>query len=198
MCLHIIIQIDYIEDNHNCFFSDICVGFVRYGFHEVIVYYNYMYNLFLIWCGVQIRFSGNMYMFILTKLPYILHLIIIYSCCMLWGFNIYFTIWPVSISLGLCGCYTILFHGSINIISLVFDGRHFWGVVFHYPPRYLWSDSWYLPVFIDIDLFYVAGILLQDILILDISYFLMVTLLWWIHLVVLFFICGPVNVDGKC
>ena len=163
MLLHISIWLDYSENNNNCVFSEPFADCVRYGCHELILYYNYIYNLFLIWCGVHIIFSGNMYMFIITKLPYILYPILIYSCCLLSGFIISWALWPRIIRLGLCWCYNISFHGSMNSLSLAFDSRHCLGSCFIIHPVNIWSDSWCLTVFINIHYFYIAGILLQDI-----------------------------------
>ena len=68
--------------------------------------------------------SGKMYMFIITKIPYILHPIIISSCCILWWFIIYFFIWMGSIKLVLFGCYPIWFHVPINSLSQDLDSCH--------------------------------------------------------------------------
>ena len=163
MLLHISIWLDYSENNNNCVFSEPFADCVRYGCHELILYYNYIYNLFLIWCGVHIIFSGNMYMFIITKLPYILYPILIYSCCLLSGFIISWALWPRIIRLGLCWCYNISFHGSMNSLSLAFDSRHILWSCFIILLVNFWSESWCLRVFFNIHYFFVVGILLQDI-----------------------------------
>ena len=140
-----------------CWLCKVCISW----FNSLLqLYIQFILNL--VW-GTDHIFWVYIYMFILTKLTYILYIIIISSFCILWGFVKSFDVLPGSSRLGLCGCYPILLHGSINSISLNFDSRHFKGCCFIILLVNFWYDSWCLPVFIDIDYFYVAGILLQVI-----------------------------------
>ena len=111
------------------------------------LYIQFILNL--VW-GTDHIFWVYIYMFILTKLAYILYLIIISSFCILWGFVKSCALLPGIIRLGLCGCYPILFHGSVNSLSLDFDSRYCLGSYFIILLVNFWSYSWCLLVFINI------------------------------------------------
>ena len=134
MWLHIIIWLDCSEDNHYCALSYSCVGWIRYICNKIIdIKTIYVIGFNLVW-GTDTIFWIYIYMFIPTKWPYLLYLIIISSCCMSWGFIISCALWTRIIRLVLCGCDHILFHVSISILSLDFDICHCLGLLFYYHP----------------------------------------------------------------